>query len=815
MRLTVVRKLAIGFGVPVLLICVLGTITFVSGTQSEATLRRLAAMLKVAQHGGEADRSMMGIRMKVSDFLAAGHASDESEYDVLKTKFEQELERCSIGWTDAEGLAMLQRIREAFQRYDAAVQDVRRLIGEKATLVETKLGVMGHRTAEKVQAIVNFAFDLGDTQTGRRASECLQSLHLCQFYVVRYAETGRVNHFELANQVLGETRDRLAKSADDEKDEDEKKVFQEAAGTMGEFAEHFATLRKYVDGLRLVMNETLAPASMEIASIGQDIKKRLQSGQAETEKEVRGNANRVKLLTVAVSLISCTVASLFAFFLGRSIIRPIRGLIARIRAIQESNDLSQSVQVESRDEIGRLAESFNGFVTTLHDIIARVVQATGEVVTASYQISHSSRAMVEGVKIQEREVTQITNAIKNMSQSIEDVAGNSAKASQCASKAGGEAEQGGQAVDQTIGDMSAIKETVTSTSTVVSGLGGKTQQIGKITAVISEIADQTNLLALNAAIEAARAGDHGRGFAVVADEVRKLADRTTQATEEITRSIQEIQRETIEAVKRMQAGSDQVRASVTRATQSGECLERIVAGAQEVAGMVQSIAAAAEEQSETAREISGNLGRINDISRSTLDGAKQTAAAVGALARRSTEVQALVSRFKLRTEGQAIPGKPVPSTADVPASPMPPAPGPRILLLDAGGSVPPWVWECLAEFGEVKNEPTAQAAVETLKDGLEKDRPIDLVVFAGGSLEPDRSKALQDLSALRNSTVASEGRPTRIVLLSQEGEERHPPAGMEFDARLESGFDEESLRELLHSFGYTEKEPSAELAVRA
>ncbi len=195
--------------------------------------------------------------------------------------------------------------------------------------------------------------------------------------------------------------------------------------------------------------------------------------------------------------------------------------------------------------------------------------------------------------------------------------------------------------------MESIASDVSKSSQAVTSLGKKGEQIGQIIEVINDIAEQTNLLALNAAIEAARAGEHGRGFAVVADEVRKLAERTTTATEEVARSIKEIQSETDGAVRTIEAGSQRVAKGVELANSAGEALSQIVATSQTVAGMVQSIAAAAEQQSAASEQISRSIEQINAVTLESTQGATQAAQAASQLSQQAETLQALVGRFKV------------------------------------------------------------------------------------------------------------------------------------------------------------------------
>jgi methyl-accepting chemotaxis protein len=305
------------------------------------------------------------------------------------------------------------------------------------------------------------------------------------------------------------------------------------------------------------------------------------------------------------------------------------------------------VEATAADEIGELGRWFNRFVERVHDMVLEIGTVTRDVAAASTQIAASGEEMARGASEQAEQVRQISAAVEQMASSVVEVARKSADAAGTAEQAGEAAEAGGAVVNQTVADMGSIQEAVRSSAASVQDLGARGEQIGQIIAVINDIADQTNLLALNAAIEAARAGEHGRGFAVVADEVRKLADRTTKATDEIAGSITAIQTETLDAVQRMEAGSARVEQGVNKAHEAGASLERIVGAAQSVTSMIQSIAAAAEQQSAASEEVSRNIASIEAVARQTREGTDQAARAAGDLSTKAERLQTLVNGFKV------------------------------------------------------------------------------------------------------------------------------------------------------------------------
>jgi methyl-accepting chemotaxis protein len=366
------------------------------------------------------------------------------------------------------------------------------------------------------------------------------------------------------------------------------------------------------------------------------------------DSTIHAAANTVQMYVMFAIAGTALAVIVPALLFANSLVRPIRRVIDSIRDIAEGEgDLTRKVDESAADETGELGRWFNVFVAKLRGILVDVSGATREVAGAATQIAASAEEMATGLSRQEQQSAQVSAAVEEMSVSVQEVARKAQTAAEAATASQSDSVSGGEVVQQTVSEMQAIAKDVTTSSKTVSTLGKKSEEIGQIIKVINDIADQTNLLALNAAIEAARAGEHGRGFAVVADEVRKLAERTTKATEEVSSSIREIQTETVHAVQQIEAGAGRVAKGVNLANSAGQALGRITQSSEGLSGMVQSIAAAADQQSSAASEIAGAVERINAVSRESAESANQAAQAANLLSQQAEKLQGLVCRFKL------------------------------------------------------------------------------------------------------------------------------------------------------------------------
>jgi len=318
------------------------------------------------------------------------------------------------------------------------------------------------------------------------------------------------------------------------------------------------------------------------------------------------------LISITVSVITLIVIALIGGLITRNLLRQLGGepayaadVVSRIAA----GDLTTTVDTKPGDTSSMLA-AIKTMVEKLGQIIGEVRSNADSLSSASEEISATAQSMSQGASEQAASVEETSASMEQMSASIAQNTENAKVTDGMAGKAAREANEGGQAVRDTVSAMKTIAEKIS---------------------IVDDIAYQTNLLALNAAIEAARAGEHGKGFAVVAAEVRKLAERSQVAAQEI---------------------SEVAKSSVSLAERAGTLLDQMVPSIAKTSDLVQEIAAASEEQTTGVSQINTAMSQLSEITQQSASSAEELAATAEEMSGQAEQLQQLMDFFKVNNGGK-------------------------------------------------------------------------------------------------------------------------------------------------------------------
>jgi methyl-accepting chemotaxis protein len=330
-------------------------------------------------------------------------------------------------------------------------------------------------------------------------------------------------------------------------------------------------------------------------------------------------------------------------------VESLTGVVGQVQ--QSSNALA-----EASDQMASAANQAGEATQQVASTSQEMARGAGDQASTAQEAAHTMQQLTEiidgvakGSQEQVEGISKANAAVNEMSTSMEKMAENAGAAAEGSRIAADAARNGAEKTRQTVEGMEKITVTVDDASGKVTALGSQSEEIGKIVAVIDDIAAQTNLLALNAAIEAARAGEHGRGFAVVSDEVRKLAERTASATKEIADLIKNIQKGVAEAVKAMQEGANEVKDGYRMASEAGDALEDILKATTDVSDQIEQISAVGEQLNavvSTSQEVSKSVESVAGIAEENSAATEEVSASAEEMGAQVQQIVASSSSLK-------------------------------------------------------------------------------------------------------------------------------------------------------------------------
>lgn len=320
-------------------------------------------------------------------------------------------------------------------------------------------------------------------------------------------------------------------------------------------------------------------------------------------------------------------------------------LMNELQTVAEG-DLTQEATV-TEDITGAIADSVNYTVEELRSLVTNVQSTAARVAQTTADVDATSTELLAASNEQLHEIRETGRSVVEMAGRINEVSVQAQESATVARQSLLAAESGLTAVQNAIGGMNSIRDQIQETSKRIKRLGESSQEIGEITELISDITEQTNVLALNAAIQAASAGEAGRGFSVVAEEVQRLAERSADATRQISALVKAIQTDTQDAIGAMERSTHGVVEGAKLSDNAGTALTEIDRVSRQVAELIEQISSSASREAGLANVVADNIQHIFAVTEQTGEGTRATANQVRELSRMAEELRQSVSRFKI------------------------------------------------------------------------------------------------------------------------------------------------------------------------
>jgi methyl-accepting chemotaxis protein len=658
--LNIGQRLYVGFGLILLLITAMATISVMALNQLDEDFYQYGEMASDALLVAELDSDMADLRLGVNRYL---RSNDDVDMDLATKADEQvlhDIENLKKAIQNPVRAKLISEIDAHSQAYKKGFEQIVELIHKRNNLVENQLNVVGPSIREKLTELNEELTRMGDHQTANLAGQVQEDFLSARLYVTKFLDTNDLAAIERSRSEFKEVEAALVhlKSAIGTGHKDVLAVIETS---LPKYEVAFEEVAKVIAERNKVRAEVLDANGSAIGEKIEEVKTSAHADEDKLQAETDSLVKAGKIENMVIAGVALTLGVLIAWFIASGITGPVTALTAAMKQLADRDWTTEVKGTERKDELGQMARAVSFFRE--NGMEHERMQAEAEQLAEAQRKAAREKLVEDYIDPFNKSVGETLNTLAAASAQLQSTAGvitkkseegqyqaNTVAASseeasanvQTVASAGEELTSSINEISRQVSESARISveasEYARNTNDLIKSLAEAASGIGDVIGLINDIASQTNLLALNATIEAARAGEAGKGFAVVASEVKNLATQTAKATDDIRVKIDEMQSATDKSV-------DAIQTIVHTINRISEINTTVASAVEEQGSATQEIARNVQEAAKGTQEVSSNIAGISGAMNETGAAATQVAASAGELSRQGDALRKEVNTF--------------------------------------------------------------------------------------------------------------------------------------------------------------------------